>query len=56
MRKQPNTTLTTVRKQEGASLIEYAVLAALIVVAAVTAIGALGTDLTAVFTNITSKI
>ena len=44
------------RKQDGASLIEYAVLAALIVVAAVVAINALGGGLTNVFELILTKL
>ncbi|HEY1059562.1 Flp family type IVb pilin [Limnobacter humi] len=44
------------RKQDGASLIEYAVLAALIVVAAVVAINALGGGISTVFTNILNAL
>jgi len=44
------------RKEDGASLIEYAVLAALIVVAAVAAIEPLGAALTATFGNILAAI
>lgn len=44
------------QKQDGASLIEYAVLAALIVVASVVAIKALGGGLTTVFTNILNSL
>lgn len=43
-------------KQTGASLIEYAVLAALIVVAAVVAINALGGGLSTTFTTITNAV
>jgi len=44
------------RLQDGASLIEYAVLAALIVVASVVAIRALGGGLTTVFTNVLNSL
>lgn len=44
------------RKEDGASLIEYAVLAALIVVAAVTALGLLGDQLETTFEAITTAI
>ena len=43
-------------KQQGASLIEYAVLAALIVVAAVAAISALGGGITTTFGTILTKL
>jgi len=53
------TTFSTRRvksRQNGASLIEYAVLAALIVVAAVVAIRALGGGLSTTFTTILTAI
>lgn len=56
MRKQLSSTLSLVRKQQGASLIEYAVLAALIVVVAVVAIEPLGTALKGVFETVTGKL
>lgn len=42
--------------EEGATAIEYAVIAGLIAVAIVTAAGILGTDVSAVFTKISTAI
>jgi len=45
-----------VREEEGQDLIEYALLAALIALAAVTTMTALGTKISGVFTTISSKL
>lgn len=44
------------RDQRGATMIEYALLAALIAVAAIVALGALGDGLSAIFTSITQEL
>lgn len=56
MIKSAKKQLVLKRKEDGASLIEYAVLAALIVVAAVTALGLLGTELDSTFRGIVTAI
>lgn len=56
MIKAANKQLVLKRKQDGASLIEYAVIAALVVGIAVTAFGLLGTGLDTAFTSIIAKI
>lgn len=56
MIKFANKQLVLKRKEEGASLIEYAVLAALIVVAAVAALGPLGDQLVITFEAITTAV
>ncbi len=43
-------------KQEGASLVEYALLVALIALVCIAAVAALGTYLNGVFTNIKTKL
>jgi pilus assembly protein Flp/PilA len=42
--------------EQGADLIEYALLAGLISLAAVAALGTLGTSITSLFTRITAKL
>jgi len=44
------------KDEEGASAIEYALIAGLVAVAIVVALTALGTDISALFTNISSKL
>jgi pilus assembly protein Flp/PilA len=44
------------RNQRGATMIEYALLAALIAVAAIAALTLLGTGLSDIFTSITSEL
>lgn len=44
------------RDEEGATAIEYGLIAALIAVAAITAMTAVGTDLTKIFTDISSAL
>lgn len=44
------------REEDGVTMIEYALIAALISVVAVTAIKAVGTDLNALFTTISSNM
>ena len=44
------------KKQKGATMIEYALLAALISVAAVVVLGSVGTAITATFTDILTKL
>ncbi len=44
--------LNLVRDERGVTAIEYALIASLIAVAIITAVTAVGTDITAVFTNI----
>jgi Flp pilus assembly protein, pilin Flp len=51
-----NKLLRFTKDESGASAIEYAVIAGLIIAAAATAIGALGTDVTNVFTSISDKL
>lgn len=45
-----------VRDEQGATAIEYGLIAALIAVAAITAMSALGTTLTGTFSNVSSKM
>ncbi|MDY0957508.1 Flp family type IVb pilin [Sphingomonas sp. CFBP8993] len=47
---------TTLRNRKGATAIEYGLIAALIAVAAITAMSGLGTQLNTTFTNITNKL
>ena len=47
---------TFIRDEEGASAVEYGLLAALIAAVIVTAVSTLGTTLNGVFTNINAKI
>ena len=50
-------TLTKLLKNEdGATAIEYGLIAALIAVAAVTVLGTVGTNLTATFSNVATKL
>ena len=44
------------RNEEGATAIEYGLIAALIAVAAMTAIGTIGTELTTTFTTVGAKL
>jgi len=44
------------KKQKGASMIEYAIIVALVVIGAVTVLTTLGTDIQAVFTGISGKL
>lgn len=44
------------RDEQGATAIEYGLIAALIAVAAITAMSALGTTLTGTFNNVSSKM
>ena len=52
--------MTTIRKffknSKGATAIEYGLIAALIAVAAITAMGSLGTSLTKTFNNVSTKL
>ena len=45
-----------IRNKKGATAIEYGLIAALIAVAAVTAMGNLGSKLTSTFTNVSSSM
>ena len=45
-----------IKNNKGATAIEYGLIAALIAVAAVTAMGALGTKLSTTFNNVNSKM
>lgn len=56
MIKSAKKQLVLKRKEDGASLIEYAVLAALIVVVAVAALGPLGEQLAVTFEGITNAV
>ena len=42
--------------EEGATAIEYGLIAALVAVAAITALGAVGTNLTSTFTTVANKL
>ena len=42
--------------EDGATAIEYGLIAALIAVAAITALGAVGTNLTSTFTTVANKL
>ncbi|MDH4394082.1 MAG: Flp family type IVb pilin [Limnobacter sp.] len=46
----------TQKKQKGASMIEYAIIVALVVIGAVTVLSTLGTDIQGVFTGISTKL
>jgi pilus assembly protein Flp/PilA len=46
----------TQKKQKGASMIEYAIIVALVVIGAVTVLSTLGTDIQAVFSGISGKL
>ena len=56
MNKAARKQLVLKRKQEGASLIEYAVIAALVVASAVAGFATLGDGLDTAFTNITNAL
>jgi Flp pilus assembly pilin Flp len=56
MNKAARKQLVLKRKEEGASLIEYAVIAALVVAIAVAGFATLGDGLDAAFTNITNTL
>lgn len=56
MSKLSNKRLVVKRKEDGASLIEYAVIAALVVALAVAGFATLGGGLTAAFDNIVSAL
>ncbi len=45
-----------VRRQKGVTMIEYALIAALIAVVAIVALTSIGTNLTATFTSIATKL
>jgi pilus assembly protein Flp/PilA len=45
-----------IRNEEGATAIEYGLIAALIAVAAITALGAIGTNLNGTFTNVATAL
>ena len=47
---------TFIREEEGASAVEYGLLVALIAVAIITAVTALGTSLTGTFNNVAGQI
>ena len=44
------------KNEDGATVIEYGLIAALIAVAAVTVLGTVGTNLTATFTTVSNKL
>ncbi len=44
------------KHEEGVTMIEYALIAALVAIAAVTVLGLLGTELTTIFTTITDSL
>ena len=48
--------IKTQKKQKGASMIEYAIIVALVVIGAVTVLSTLGTDIQGVFTGISGKL
>jgi pilus assembly protein Flp/PilA len=48
--------ISLMRNENGATAIEYGLIAALIAVAAVTIMGTVGTNLTATFTTIANKL
>ena len=56
MSKAANKQLVLKRKEEGASLIEYAVIAALVVALAVAGFATLGEGLDTAFTNIVNSL
>ena len=45
-----------IKNEDGATAIEYGLIAALIAVAAVTVLGTVGTNLTATFSNVATKL
>jgi pilus assembly protein Flp/PilA len=49
-------TLTKLLNEDGATAIEYGLIAALIAVAAVTVLGTVGTNLTSTFSNVATKL
>ncbi len=51
-----NAFLNMIKDDEGATLVEYGLVVSLIAVAAIVAITALGTQVSATFTNIANKI
>jgi pilus assembly protein Flp/PilA len=51
-----STLLKLIRNEDGATAIEYGLIAALIAVAAVTVLGTVGTNLTATFSTVASKL
>ncbi|MEI8032672.1 MAG: Flp family type IVb pilin [Chlorobiaceae bacterium] len=46
----------TVKSQKGVTMIEYALIAALVAVVAITGLTTLGTDLSALFTTVAGKL
>lgn len=46
----------SIKSQKGVTMIEYALIAALVAVVAITALTLLGTNLTAIFTTIAGKL
>ena len=50
------TVTTFLRNEDGATAVEYGLIAALIAVAAITAFQTVGTNLTAVFTTVANKL
>lgn len=48
--------LKLIRNEDGATAIEYGLIAALIAVAAITALGNIGTNLNTTFTNVASSL
>jgi pilus assembly protein Flp/PilA len=52
----PTTVINLLQNKDGATAIEYGLIAALIAVAAITALQAVGTNLTAVFTTVANKL
>lgn len=47
---------TFTRSEKGVTMIEYALIAALIAVAAVAILATVGTDITAIFTTVSTKL
>ena len=45
-----------IKSQKGVTMIEYALIAALVAVAAITILGTLGTNLTAIFTSVSDAL
>jgi pilus assembly protein Flp/PilA len=56
MRKFSNFVMDLVRREDGPTAVEYAVMLALIIVVCLTAITALGTNANATFTSVSNKI
>jgi pilus assembly protein Flp/PilA len=50
------TMINLFKNEDGATAIEYGLIAALIAVAAVTVLGTVGTNLTATFTTVSNKL